>query len=87
MRISSRTPEGEPNRCPICHSNIVIEPSQPFGDARCPCCGRLLWFETEPKPTEQQRSVESVEKYLKRPLGRFARMFHELAELVAGKGG
>lgn len=44
MRISSRTPEGEPNHCPICRSEIVIEPSQPFGDAPCPSCGHLLWF-------------------------------------------
>jgi acyl carrier protein len=42
--ISSRTPEGSPNHCPICDSVIVIEPSQPPGDAPCPQCGALLWF-------------------------------------------
>jgi hypothetical protein len=42
--ISSRTPEGAPNRCPICRSAIRIEPSRPFGDAPCPNCGCLLWF-------------------------------------------
>jgi len=42
--ISSRTPEGVPNHCPICHTQIVIEPSQPPGDAPCPKCGTLLWF-------------------------------------------
>jgi acyl carrier protein len=42
--ISSRTPEGVPNTCPLCHSPICIEPSQPSGDAPCPRCGALLWF-------------------------------------------
>ena len=42
--ISSRTPEGEPNSCPVCHSGFCIEPSQPSGDAPCPRCGTLLWF-------------------------------------------
>src|SRR5713101_4986302 len=44
MTISSRTPEGEPNYCPICKSLISIEPSHPPGDAPCPKCGHLLWF-------------------------------------------
>ena len=42
--ISSRTPEGSPNRCPICNASIVLEPSLPTGDAPCPKCGTLLWF-------------------------------------------
>lgn len=42
--ISSRTPDGEPNHCPVCNHSFVIEPSQPFGDAPCPRCGHLLWF-------------------------------------------
>ena len=44
MTVSSRTPEGQPNRCPICDHKIIIEPSQPFGDAPYPSCGQLLWF-------------------------------------------
>jgi len=44
VTISSRTPEGKHNRCPVCGQNICIEPSQPFGDAPCPACGSLLWF-------------------------------------------
>jgi len=44
MNISSRTPEGVPNRCPICGQSIRIEPSIPSGDAPCPNCGSLLWF-------------------------------------------
>lgn len=42
--ISSRTPEGSPNRCPLCGAAVRIEPSRPFGDAPCPACGTLLWF-------------------------------------------
>src|SRR5581483_5158736 len=48
MRISSRTPEGESNRCPICQADVCIEPSRPPGDAPCPSCGSLLWFHKTP---------------------------------------
>src|ERR1700680_4543389 len=42
--ISSRTPEGVPNHCPVCEAFLCVEPSQPPGDAPCPRCGTLLWF-------------------------------------------
>jgi len=45
MEPSSRTPEGEPNRCPVCGKELQIEPSRPPGDAPCPHCGTLLWFD------------------------------------------
>jgi len=44
MSISSRTPEGEPNRCPVCGKRVIVEPSRPPGDAPCPNCGQLLWW-------------------------------------------
>ena len=44
MTVSSRTPEGQPNHCPICRADVCIEPSPLFGDATCPNCGSLLWF-------------------------------------------
>lgn len=44
MTISSRTPEGTPNRCPVCGKSIRMEPSIPPGDAPCPSCGSLMWF-------------------------------------------
>ena len=44
MEISSRTPEGEPNRCPVCGKTVRLEPSGPIGDAPCPHCGHLLIF-------------------------------------------
>jgi mannitol/fructose-specific phosphotransferase system IIA component (Ntr-type) len=43
MNPSTRTPEGEPNHCPICGKAVVIEPSL-TRDATCPHCGALLWF-------------------------------------------
>jgi eukaryotic-like serine/threonine-protein kinase len=45
MEPSTRTPEGEPNCCPVCGKSLCIEPSRPPGDAPCPHCGHLLWFE------------------------------------------
>jgi anti-anti-sigma factor len=47
MVISSRTPEGTPNHCPVCGTHLRMEPSVPPGDAPCPCCGHLLWFTWE----------------------------------------
>ncbi len=44
MTISSRTPEGQPNHCPVCSAHVCIDPSPLFGDATCPRCGSLLWF-------------------------------------------
>ena len=44
MQPSSRTPEGEPNRCPVCGKTLHIEPSRPPGDAPCPHCGHPLLF-------------------------------------------
>jgi len=44
MNPSSRTPEGQPNFCPICRHEVFIEPSSVTGDGTCPFCGHLLWF-------------------------------------------
>jgi acyl carrier protein len=49
MIVSSRTPGGMPNRCPVCEKEICIEPSTPTGDAPCPHCGCLLWFVNLPR--------------------------------------
>lgn len=49
MSPSTRTPEGQPNECPICGNAVVIEPSSPAGDAPCPNCGCLLWFLDSPR--------------------------------------
>jgi hypothetical protein len=42
--ISSRTPEGDPNRCPLCGHDCRLEPSLGTRDGPCPQCGHLLWF-------------------------------------------
>lgn len=41
---ASRTPEGDPNRCPVCGHRCQVEPSCLSPDAPCPSCGHLLWF-------------------------------------------
>lgn len=48
MHHPTRTPEGEPNQCPICGKTMVLEPSVPPGDAPCPHCGSLVWFPRPP---------------------------------------
>ncbi len=44
MTISSRTPDGRPNRCPVCRKRLRLSPSWPTADAPCPHCGSLVWF-------------------------------------------
>lgn len=44
MVVSSRTPEGEKNRCAVCGHVCRIEPSCLSPDATCPSCGNLIWF-------------------------------------------
>jgi hypothetical protein len=62
MKPASRTPEGEPNWCPICGHEVRLEPSRPPGDAPCPYCGHLLWF-AAPKRAETSRRAETLEVF------------------------
>ena len=54
---SSRTPEGEDNRCIVCGHDVRIDPTRPPGDAPCPNCGTLLWFAEIPQDTPQIRQA------------------------------
>ena len=45
MNVSSQTTEGLPSQCPLCGKKVWTSPSQPPGDATCPHCGSLLWFD------------------------------------------
>jgi anti-anti-sigma factor len=47
MVIASRTPEGEPGRCPVCGERFQLDPSVPPGDVPCPSCGCLVWSDAE----------------------------------------
>lgn len=59
MTTSSRTPEGDANRCPVCGHDLRIDPSRPPGDAPCPSCGSLLWFPApQAEPGERDRYRE-----------------------------
>jgi hypothetical protein len=69
MIISSRTPEGEPNRCPICRHQCRIEPSCLTPDAPCPSCGHLLWFPQEKKTTRKSTSASVLAERPKRAQG------------------
>jgi hypothetical protein len=60
MEPSTRTPEGEPNRCPICGNELIIEPSRPPGDAPCPHCGHLLWFDDHESEIDLVLSDEGI---------------------------
>src|SRR4051812_10006417 len=58
MVISSRTPEGDPNRCPICGYRCRVEPSCLSPDAPCPRCGHLLWFPAdEHRPSKRKQAL------------------------------
>jgi acyl carrier protein len=74
MTVSSRTPEGTPNRCPVCGKNVWVEPALLFGDAPCSHCGSLLWFlrlasetrfyEEEEAESVRERVIETVANFL-----------------------
>ena len=61
MIISSRTPEGLPNRCSLCGKTVCVEPSDPTLDGPCPHCGQLLWW--------SDFSLRSVRDHLCEKLG------------------
>src|SRR5262245_47047213 len=65
MTISSRTPEGEPNHCPVCGKDLFIEPSLDTRDAPCPHCGHLLWFRrTAHGPVSPHMLAQMAERIL-----------------------
>ncbi len=63
MTISSRTPEGDPNQCPICGHRLRLELSIDTRDAPCPSCGHLLWFAV-PKVERSTRTVQQLRSEL-----------------------
>ena|SRR5260370_16196651 len=68
MTISSRTPEGSPNRCPVCQGEVRIESSLSFGDAPCPNCGCLLWFlglESEDRLLFEYEAAEAIRERIR----------------------
>lgn len=60
--ISSRTPEGDPNRCPVCGHECRLEPSLPSRDGPCPHCGHLLWFRESARPEDPYAVVMTIVK-------------------------
>ncbi|MGA2254912.1 MAG: hypothetical protein ABSG53_09635 [Thermoguttaceae bacterium] len=58
MEPSTRTPEGEPNHCPVCGKPLQVEPSRPPGDAPCPHCGHLLWFGPKKRDFYEEEAVK-----------------------------
>lgn len=44
MRVSSRTPEGEPLECRICGQRSFVLLSDPPRDSICPNCGCFAWI-------------------------------------------
>ncbi len=84
--ISSRTPEGEPFRCPTCGLVDRLEPSRPPGDVPCPSCGRLLWVPARPTRDHVEALIRSVDpstiemgSIIARSIGRLVRATRRLA--------
>lgn len=61
MHISSRTPEGVPNHCPMCGAEVIVDPSIPPGDAPCPHCGHLLWFPPDARSELQPKEYSELQ--------------------------
>ncbi|MBL8820606.1 MAG: hypothetical protein JNL58_31580 [Planctomyces sp.] len=58
MLPSSRTPDGNDGYCIICGQFVRIAPSVNAGDATCPTCGVLLWFDQ----TDESRRLANSRK-------------------------
>ena len=43
--MTTSTTDGTPSACDVCGKNVWIDPSDSSGDATCPHCGSLIWFE------------------------------------------
>jgi acyl carrier protein len=94
--VSSRTPGGSPQRCPVCGEAFQMEPSQPFGDAPCPACGSLLWFladgssflwfERGAEEAKRERLRASVAELLGVPIGKIPDDLDEIARIFVGSG-
>jgi hypothetical protein len=50
MRTSSRTPDGQPVRCPVCGAQSTVLVSTPPGDSVCPACGSHIWVPWHIRP-------------------------------------
>ena len=61
MLPSSRTPDGNDGYCVICGQFVRIAPSVTAGDATCPTCGVLLWFD---QPDESPTFTNSWREFL-----------------------
>lgn len=90
MVISSRTPEGDDKRCPICGQYPRVEPSTfPTRDAPCPFCGSLLWFTSRPEAAHRdsragiRRVVDEVARLSDLPLAPEA-YYGEFLPIVVG---
>ena len=60
MPPSSRTPEGEPLRCPICGAACNVDVSRPPGDSVCPCCGAHAWMaEARERTTDTEANIRA----------------------------
>lgn len=44
---ASQSPEGQPNRCHVCGSQVQGEPASQPEQVPCPRCGHLVWFTWE----------------------------------------
>lgn len=60
MAVSSRTPEGAPLCCPLCHTKGPVELSPVTGDATCPACGILLWRHRDMVATWREILVDQL---------------------------
>ena len=67
MSVSSRTPEGDSNRCVVCGHRCKIEPSILSPDAPCPSCGHLLWFPTQGHKSKREVAYDARVKRAQNP--------------------
>jgi acyl carrier protein len=87
--IASRTPEGQPNTCPVCGGVVCIEPSVAlsecrYSDAPCPNCGTLLWF-VRSDGESRIYSTNTIQSLASRIMAALGRLVGARAEDIASE--
>src|SRR5262245_27338135 len=78
MGPSSGTPEGSPDRCPVCDTPRRFEPSQPEGPAPCPVCWQVFLLLAIPRSPPGSSRADDAEAMRDRLSGILSRLPPEL---------
>ncbi len=48
MTETTPAPERAAGQCPLCRAAVALQPTEDYGNAPCPACGKSLWYCKQP---------------------------------------